>query len=53
MAGNLAGKVTVITGGTSGIGLASVDLFVAEAARREPSKALGFVRRGGRARRGR
>jgi NAD(P)-dependent dehydrogenase (short-subunit alcohol dehydrogenase family) len=33
MAGNLAGKVTVITGGASGIGLASVELFVAQGAR--------------------
>lgn len=33
MAGKLAGKVAVITGGTSGIGLASVELFVAEGAR--------------------
>ncbi|MCK9285821.1 MAG: SDR family oxidoreductase [Rhodocyclaceae bacterium] len=33
MAGRLEGKVAVITGGTSGMGLASVELFVAEGAR--------------------
>lgn len=33
MAGRLEGKVAVVTGGVSGIGLASVELFVAEGAR--------------------
>jgi len=33
MAGRLSDKVAVITGGTSGMGLASVELFVAEGAR--------------------
>ena len=33
MAGKLTGKVAVVTGGVSGIGLATVELFVAEGAR--------------------
>src|SRR5487761_2348125 len=33
VAGRLDGKIAVITGGTSGIGLGSVELFVAEGSR--------------------